>query len=214
VRIIAPAAIAAMTDGQAIVSAAIEVSCSPVFRVWGGYEDITLGNAVFKGVGDRGLVTVSAAALGDSEQNVTLSLAGVDPDAVALLDASSVQRAGVALWRLIFDGSGRNLLDAQVYTRGRLDAIKVDETIGGLSSIIANVETAARGLGRSGQRMRTDADQRQIDVNDGGFRSVSFAGTKQLYWGGKRPSVVYESLPGSGGGGGADRFENYRYFDN
>jgi hypothetical protein len=200
VRVIASAAIAAMTEGKAITSAAIDVGCSPSFRVWGGYGEITLGGAPFVGVGDRGLVTVSAAALGDSEQNINLSLSGIDPDAVALLDASSVQRAGVALWRNIFDGSGRILLDAQIYSRGRLDAIKVDETIGGLSSIIANVESAARGLGRSGQRMRTDADQRQIDVNDGGFRSVSFAGAKQLYWGGKRPSTASQALPGSGGG--------------
>ena len=209
-RIIAPAAIAAMGKGEAIVSGAIDVACTPAFRIWGGYGEVTLGGNSFKGVGDRGLVTISAATLGDSEQNINLSLSGVDPDSVALLDASAVQRAGVALWRQVYDGSGRVLLDAQVYTRGRLDAIKVDETIGALSSINATVETAARGLGRSGQRMRTDADQRQIDVNDGAFRAVSFAGTKQLYWGGKRPATAVESLPG----GGPWRGENYRYQEN
>lgn len=200
-RIYSAAAIEAMANGQAIVSGAVDIACTPPFRVWGGYGDITLGGAVFKGIGDRGLVTVSAAALGDSEQNVTLSLSGVDPDVIALTDLTTVQRAPVAIWRLIFDGSGRSLLDAQVYTRGRLDTLPIKETVGGLSTLEGNVETAARGLGRASQRMRTDADQRLVSATDGGFRIVSYAGVKQLYWGGKPPSSG-SALGGGGSGGG------------
>lgn len=182
------AAISALTDGTAITSAAIKIDCTPPVLVWGGYGRITLDGEDYEGVGDRGLVTASGGSIGDSEQNVTLSLSGVEPEVLALFDASQVQRSPTRIWRLIFDGSGHTLLDAQVFTNGKLDEITVEETIGGTSTITAAIETAARGLGRSGQRMRTDADQRLINPNDGAFAKVSYAGNKTLYWGGAKPT--------------------------
>jgi len=187
---ISDAAIAAMTDGNAISSAAIVINCSPPVAVWGGYGQLVLDGITFDGIGDRGLVQLMGASLGDSEQNVGLQLSGVEPDIVALFDATQVRGAPVKIWLLIFDGSGQIPLDAQVYTAGRLDTLQVVETVGGTSTICASVETQARGLGRSGQRMRTDADQRLIDAADSGFRVVSFAGNKTLYWGGYKPTSV------------------------
>lgn len=157
-------------------------------RVWGGYGTITLDSEDYLGIGDRGLVSVTGAAIGDSEQNVALSLSGVEPELLALFDAPALQRSPAKIWLLTFDGPGTSMLDSQVYAVGRLDTISIDETAGATSTIAAQVETAARGLGRSGQRMRTDADQRLIDSSDGGFKAISFAGKKTLYWGGQKPS--------------------------
>lgn len=203
-------AIAAMTDGTAIESAAVKIACSPVCRVWGGYGSLTLGGESYDGIGDRGLITVSGGALGNSEQNITLSLNGIEPDILALFSASAVQGAAVLIYRLIFDGSGQTMLDAQIYTRGKLDTIAQEETIGGTASITANVEGAARGLGRSGQRMRTDADQRLVDTSDAGFRVISFAGNKQLFWGGVRPTSAsnlgWTPNPSAGQYGGYGRY--------
>lgn len=194
-------ALAALESGDNIVGGAVKIDCTPAVRIWGGYGDITLGSETYKGIGDRGLITVSSGALGDSEQNIVLSLSGVDPDVLALIAASDVQRASFVIWRLIFDGSGRTLHDAQVYARGRLDTLPTRETVGGAATLEANVETAARGLGRSGQRMRTDADQRLISSTDAGFRAVSYAGVRTLYWGGKPPATGSAAL----GGGSAPR---------
>lgn len=205
-RTYSAAAIEALATGNNIVSGAIKVASTPPFRAWGGYGTLSLGGEDYIGVGDRGLVSVSAAALGDSAQNIELMLSGVDPDTVALLDATTIQRVGVVIWRLIFDGAGATLLDAQVYARGRLDNLGVTETVGGTSTIKVSVETAARGLGRSGQRMRSDADQRLIDPADAGFKAVSYAGVKTLYWGGKPPGAAGAALAGYGGGGGG--FDN------
>lgn len=187
-KVISSAALAALQDGTAIATAAIKIACVPPLLVWGGYGQITLGGENYQGVGDRGLVTTSGAAIGDAEQNITLSLSGVEPEVLALFDASQVQQAACRIWLLYFDGSGTVLLDAQVYASGKIDQVLVEETIGGTSTISATVETAARGLGRSGQRMRTDADQRLTNSADGGFSKVSFAGNKTLYWGGKKPT--------------------------
>ncbi|MDZ4276295.1 MAG: hypothetical protein U0995_09665, partial [Erythrobacter sp.] len=126
----------------------------------------------------------------------------IDAETLALLDASEVSGASAVLWRLIFDQTGNTLLDYHVWARGRLDTLEREEEIGGTAAIRARLETAARGLGRRGGRMRSDADQRLIDANDGFFKNVSFAGEKTLYWPGRRPARAGSALPGVGDGGG------------
>ena len=185
---IATAAIAAMQDGTAISVGAVRIGTTTPVRVWGGYGALTLNGETYDGIGDRGLVQVSGSTLGTSEQNITLTLSGVEPDVLALWSAAGLQGAPCQIWLLTFDGAGQSMLDAQIFAAGRLDTIQVSDTIGGTSTISASVETAARGLGRSGQRMRTDADQRLIGSSDNGFQAVSFAGSKTLYWGGQKPT--------------------------
>lgn len=205
-KTLAPAALAALEDGTAIVSGAVEIACDPIVRVWGGWHEITFDGRTFDPVGDRGLVQVTGGALGDAAQNITLTLSGIDPETLALLDADGLSGAPAVLWRLIFDQSGNTLLDFHVWARGRLDTIERDEEIGGTAAITAQLETAAKGLGRRGARMRSDADQRLIDPLDGFFKNVSYAGEKTLYWGGRRPARAGTALPGTGGGGGGGGF--------
>lgn len=201
-KIISPAALAALEDGTAIVSGAVEIAAVPPVRVWGGLHTLSLGGNDFLGIGDRGLVQVTGGALGDAAQNIELVLSGIDAETLALLDASEVSGASAVLWRLIFDQTGNTLLDYHVWARGRLDTLEREEEIGGTAAIRARLETAARGLGRRGGRMRSDADQRLIDANDGFFKNVSFAGEKTLYWPGRRPARAGSALPGVGDGGG------------
>lgn len=206
-KIIAPAGLAALQAGNGIVSGAVEILCDPPVRVWGGYHPITLAGRTFDPIGDRSLVQITGGALGDAAQNITLTLSGIDPETLALLDAAEVSGAGAVLWRLIFSSDTNTLLDASIWKRGRLDLIEREEEIGGTASITALLETAARGLGRRGARMRSDADQRLIDPADGFFKNVSYAAEKTLYWGGRRPSRAGSALPGAGGGGFGSGFD-------
>lgn len=212
-KTLSPAALAALEAGTAIVSGALEIGCTPPVRVWSGYHPLPLDGKTFDPIGDRGLAQVLGGALGDAAQNITLTLSGIDPETAALLDATGLQGAPAVLWRLIFDQTGNTMLDADVWARGRLDTIQREEEIGGEAKITAQLETAAKGLGRRGSRMRSDADQRLLDPSDGFFKNVSYAGEKTLYWGGRRPARAGSALPGaagdgSGGGGGiwADNF--------
>jgi hypothetical protein len=107
-----------------------------------------------------------------------------------LLDADEVKGASVVLYRLIFASDGKTMLDAHVFDRGRIDTVETEEVIGGPAAINASVESAARGLGRSGARMRADSDQRLISATDGYFKFTGYAPEKMLYWGGKKPSRV------------------------
>lgn len=181
-------ALAALEAGDAVVSGAVAIECDPPVRVFGGFGTVEIDGQPYDGIGDRGLVQLSEAALGGSAQNVTLTLSGVDPEALDLLDAEEVRGAAVTLRRLVCDSAGRTILDAQVFRRGRIDQLPTEDVIGGEATIKAMVEGAARGLGRRGGRMRTDADQRMIKELDGGLKHVSYAAEKTLYWGGKQPA--------------------------
>lgn len=199
-KVIAPEALAALEAGTAIVTGAVAIACTPPVRVWGGLHEITLGGETFLPVGDRGLVQVAGGALGDAAQNITLTLSGIDPETAALLDSTGLGGAPAVLWRLIFNQAGNTLLSGDIWARGRLDTILREEEIGGTARITAQIETAAKGLGRRGARMRSDADQRLIDPADGFFKNVSYAAEKTLYWGGRRPARAGSALPGAGGG--------------
>lgn len=194
-------ALAAIAAGTAIYVGAIEILCDPPVRVWGGHHTIDIDGWPYLPAADRGMVNVTGGALGSAATNVDLTLSGIDPETLALLDADDVRRAPATLYRLIFAGDGSALLDIEIYQRGRLDQISSIETVGGTATVKAMLETAARGLGRRGGRMRSDADQRLVKADDGFFKHVSYAAEKQLYWGGKRPATAGSALtiPGWGG---------------
>lgn len=188
---------AALAAGGAIGVGIVDIDCQPdPVRAWGGYGDQLVDGATFTGVGDRGLVDVVGSAVGDTEQNITLTLSGVDPMMLAAFDMSSLRRAPVVCYRGIFDPVGQNLLAAPVFARGRLDTAPKQETAGADATVSALVETAARGLGRGGGRSRSAADQALVDSADDGFKGVSYAGQVPIYWGGKVPQTAQQALGG------------------
>jgi hypothetical protein len=170
-----------------------EADSGTPIRLWGGYGDADLpsdaGTSTFKGIGDRGLIQSSSGAIGGTAQNTTLALSGIEAAALDVLEPDEVKEASVVVRRLIYDSAGKTLLGAYVYSRGRLDELKTSEVVGGSAAIQVSVEGAARGLGRRGGRLRSDADQRLVSSSDGFFRNVSFAAQKTLYWGGKKPAT-------------------------
>lgn len=187
--------------GDAIVGGAVAILSDPPIRLWSGYGILTLDGEDFQPIGDRGLAQATGGTLGSSAQNVTLSLSGIEPEALELLEADEVRGAPVVLYRLIFSGDGLSLLDYHVFQRGRLDLLPIEDEVGGTATIKALVETAARGLGRRGGRMRSDADQRLIDPDDGFFKHAAYAAQKTLYWGGKKPATAGEVFSYGGGNG-------------
>ena len=189
----------AIGAGSSLVGGAVKIGCVPPVRVWSGEGTIQISGEDFIGVGDRGIAENTGATIGSSASGLTLTLSGVDPDALALINATGLKGSPCQIWRLIFDGTGTSLLDAQTFSRGRVDDVSTNETVGGEAKISVAIEGAARGLGRRSGRLRTDADQRLIDSTDGGYRQISYAGQKTLYWGGKKPTNAGTALGSSNG---------------
>ena len=204
----------ALASGEAIVSGALWLGGTVNTGFWGGFGSLTIDGTAYVGVGDSGLVSVTSGALGTTEQGTQVSLSGVDPEVVSRVDLRSLRGCPVVLYRLIFNGAGSQLLHGAVFLRGRVDRAPVEETPAGTSKITLHIESAARGLGRRSERMRTDADQRLISATDGGLRRVTYAGEKQIYWGGQPPQRAggaFGGVPGGGGyvGGDRARFDMY-----
>lgn len=183
------ATLAALESGEAITVGALAVYCDPPVFVWGGPYSITIDGDVYLGLDDRGIGQVTGGAIGGDEQAVTISLSGIDSDALLLFESEELKQAPGKLYRLVFDGAGKTLLDCRVIKRGRVDDVVIEDVQGGTAALQVSIESAARGLGRSGKRMRTDADQRLIDADDGFFKHVTYAGTKTIYFGGKPTSA-------------------------
>ncbi|MFZ3005853.1 MAG: hypothetical protein WA047_06730 [Phenylobacterium sp.] len=188
---------AAIAAGTAIGVGAARIDTAPdPVLVWSGYGELEINGETYIGVGDHGLMSVVSGAVGGAEQNIALELSGVDPETLALFDMQALRRAPVVCYRLVFDGAGRVMLAAPVFARGRLDQAPKQETPGGTASIRALVETAARGLGRAGGRVRSAADQALVDPADDGLNGVTYAGQTLVYWGGKPPSSAYAAFGG------------------
>lgn len=190
-----PEAQAALDDGSAVSMGAVRLQLSTgPWRVWGGFGELTIAGETYVGLGNQGLVAVAAGQLGAAEQGAELTLSGVDPEVLALVDTLSVRGAPAVISELIFNQAG-TLLAADPHMRGRCDRLPREDIVGGPSTIRLSVEGAVRGAGRRSARMRSDADQRLIDGSDGGFSRVSYAGEKQLNWGGKPPQRAASALP-------------------
>lgn len=202
-------ALDALSSGETICTGAVRFGLPDPVRYWGGHGPQVVGGEAFVGIGDQAVIEVSGGTLGGRAEGAMLTLSGVDPDVAAQVDFRSLRGVSVVLWWLIFNGTGRVLLHEQVWLRGRVDSVTLEETPGGVSMLKVGVEGAARGLGRRSERMRSDADQRLIDETDAGFRRVSYAGQKSIYWGGKPPERAGLAFGGGGagygGGGGGDQ---------
>jgi hypothetical protein len=181
-------ALDAIERGEVIVSGAVAIYCEPPVFVFGGYGTIEIDGDTYVGIGDRTLAQTSSGAIGASEQNLSIGVSGIDPEALQLLEASEIQSAPAKTYRLVADGSGTKVLDCRIFKRGRVDQLSIQDVIGGTATVTAELESAARGLGRQGYRMRSDADQRLIDPLDGFFKHVSYAATKTIYLNGGKPS--------------------------
>jgi hypothetical protein len=200
------AAQAALAAGAVLSVGAVKIATDDPFRVWGGHGDLLLddgdGPETYVGIGHAGLVSQTGSQLGGTEDSLSLTLSGVDPNIVGMIDAADPRGASVVVWRLLFDVSGQTLLEATVFDRGRVDKITSTDVPGGTATIVCQVETAARGLGRSTGRTTSDADQRMINPADASLSRVTQAGDLSLAWGGKPPARAGSALPGVGGIGG------------
>lgn len=185
---------AAWDRGESLEAGAVAIACDPPLRVWGGYGTLWLDGEAFVGLGDRALVRVTGGALGGAAEGAEVLLSPADPLVQPLVDAADVWRAPVVIWRLTFDGPGTTLLGASVHQRGRVDGLD-DEVIDGRAVLRVRVQGAAKGLGLSLGRMRTDADQRLIDGLDGGFKHIAAFAEKTLQWGGRKPQRARAAIP-------------------
>lgn len=167
------------------------------YRFASGLGKLTIDAEEFVGVGSRALIIPTASQIGGSADGYTITLGGLDPLVADTIEAEDYHQKPVTIWKLIFDGTGRTLIDAMVDCRGRLDFVKQREKVGDKAALDFMIEGPRKDLSRAGARIRSDADQRVLGGSqDDSLAQISVAPRKTLRWG------QHEITGGVLGGGG------------
>lgn len=154
------------------------------YRFASGVGKLTIESEEFIGVGSRALIIPTASRIGGSADGYTITLSGLDPRVADTIENEDYHQTPVTIWKLVFNATGRVLLDVMVDCRGRLNFVKQREKVGGMAALDFMVEGPRRDLSRAGARVRSDADQRVLGgAQDDSLAQISVAPRKTLRWG-------------------------------
>lgn len=180
-----------------IIAGAARFAFGPgeTYCYWSGLGKITHDGNEFIGLGDAALIAPIASAVGGGADGLTISLSGLDPDVAVLIENETYAQKPVTIWRWVFDADGKDLLDAMVFMRGRVDFITQSEQVGGKASLEVVVEGPRRDMNRSGGRVNSNSDQRVLGGSgDASHKHITYTGRKTMYWG-QKPSTLGASNP-------------------
>lgn len=127
------------------------------------------------GTSDGSAVGLSIRLNGDAR-------VGLDASVLAQIETIQYRNAPVLVYRAYLHPDTYALVSVETVYRGYVDTIDHNVAEGGDAYLEAACESRALDLGRSGYRMRADADQRLIDPGDGSLRNVQVSATQKLKW--------------------------------
>ncbi len=135
------------------------------------FEISTIGGAA-----DGSAVPLAIKLNGDVRSGLTATV-------LAQIESVQYRNAPVTIYRRYMHPETYAELSTEAVYRGRIDTIKHKISEGGECSLEVAVESRMIDFSRSGHRMRTDADQRLIDANDGSLSHVQTTAEQKIEWG-------------------------------
>lgn len=172
------------------------------FGFWGGigvftYDD---GDGDLDYIGAGGLITAEEFVEGVTGEAIplVLMLSGIpnselSPDVLAEVENYTYHQRPVRISTAYFDADDGTLQSVELERIYFVDRIIHQHTVGGEAVLRVECESKARDNFKSGTRMRTDADQRLIDADDGGLRYTIEAATVPIAWGRAPEETAQES---------------------
>lgn len=154
---------------------------------WDDVYDIDIAGKVYAGKAGRFTVSELPSKGGLSIQGVRITFSSVDSAALAMIrNETWVRRSVVCSVAHLSKETGGVIAVSQRFS-GLIDKAEWEEQPGGHGNLIISAETISRELNRSGTRTRSEADQRQLDPDDGFFKHVAQSVETDIYWGRKGP---------------------------
>lgn len=165
--------------------------------IWDDLYDINVSGVVYRRAAGRFLIT-NVASVGDySVRSLDVVLSGLDAGALASIRTYNWHQRPVAVLMAIAPVETPETFDVVPWFTGHLDRGVERERAGGTFDFMINCESANRELGRKSLRLRSDADQRQIESNDGFFQYVTQTIQDDLMWGRTATAAPATKAPGA-----------------
>ena len=166
-------------------------------RLCGAPADVTFLGRTFLAVGALGGVSQVQESGELRSYGITLTLAGVPRDAVAIAMGEHYQGRSGTVWEVVLDATTHlPRADPIVVFRGRMDQMVVK--LGETATIGVTMTNRLADWDRPRLRRYTDEDQKREYPGDEGFRFVSKTAEKEIVWPAK--GFTGKSGPSTAGG--------------
>ncbi len=161
---------------------AVELDFASGFvRLAGSPMDLSFGGNTFVGVGALGGISRIEESAELRSYGLTLKLAGVPRDTVAIAMGQHYQGRAGTVWEVPLDATTHlPIADPIVVFRGRMDQMVV--SLGDPSTIALTMTNRLADWERPRLRRYTDEDQKRVYGTDRGFEFVTATADKEIIW--------------------------------
>lgn len=168
---------------------------SGTYGFFDGIGSITYNSVTYQGAGALFEIAALGASADGAANSISIKLNGnadtLTSNVLATIESEQYVGRPVTLLRRYANADTWAELSVETMWVGFVDVIRQVERAGDSAYLEAICESRALDLGRSGYRMRSDADQKQIDANDGSLRHLQAAKDQEIFWG-RLPPVTYD----------------------
>lgn len=181
-RRLSPAAAAAAQGEIVARTVAVDLDFSSgVVRVNGSLASIVIAGNEYLGVGSLGGISTAEESAELQAYGMTVSLAGIPRDAIALALTQAYQGRRATVWEVLLDrNTWQPIADPTVIFRGRIDQMNV--TMGQTATVEVRLENRLVDWERPRIRRYTSEDQHLAHPTDRGFEFVSDTAEREIVW--------------------------------
>ncbi len=181
-RGLSPAAAAAAQGEIVARTVAVDLDFSSgVVRVNGSLASIVIAGNEYLGVGSLGGISTAEESAELQSYGMTVSLAGIPRDAIALALTQAYQGRRATVWEVLLDrNTWQPIADPTVIFRGRIDQMNV--TMGQTATVEVRLENRLVDWERPRIRRYTSEDQHLAHPTDRGFEFVSDTAEREIVW--------------------------------
>ena len=184
-RSLSPEVLNLLDQGRVVIRGMIRFDFSQTYGFWTGNADWLYNGVTYV---PGGIINVSTlpAQMGFESQGLELSLAsapsnGLTPEILATIETEIYHQKPVTISDAFFHPDTNALLFVEPLYRGYVDTI--EHEMGSNGHLTMRCESRAVDNGKTGYRVRSNADQQLIKPDDNFFQYVESAQKEEVYWG-------------------------------
>lgn len=178
-------AVAALDSGRFAVRQMFKITLPgpEVYAIWNDAYTVEIDGVTYYAAAGRLTFATASAAMDLSVRSLEVTLSAIGAVTMSGVYNQPWHQRPVLISEAIVAPDAPRVLHVYPVFSGFLDQLPWKEAVDGLAALTARCEGINRELDRKGARVRSDADQRQIDASDGFFKNVAAAIATDIVWG-------------------------------